>query len=133
MATTKKNKLDLDWMDEISDLELPTMMTLDKGWHRLDIDLDVPPEVQTIEIPDKKSSRPDATKEVPQLEIWGRYYDLDTEWKEQVVCFWAMRPFKEICKQLLEAGKDRDGKLDLEVRVLMPTENKRTAEFRQRD
>jgi len=123
-----KTKIDLNWMDDISDGDLPTLMTLEKGWHRFDVDLDVPPEVQEIEIPSKPNP-----KTVPQLEVWGRYYDLDDEWKEQYLPFWAMKPFKVVCKQMMEDGQDREGKLDLEVRVLMPTENKRTAEFRRRD
>lgn len=115
-------------MDDISDGDLPTLMTLEKGWHRLDVDLNVPPEVQEIEIPSKPQP-----KTVPQLEIFGRFYDLDDEWAEQYLPFWAMKPFKLIANEIMENGQDRDGFLDLEVRVLEPTENKRTAEFRRRD
>lgn len=115
-------------MDDITDGDLPTMMTLDKGWHRLDVDLNVPLSVTEIEIP----SKPDP-KTVPQLEFWGRFFALDEEWDDQVVPFWGMKAFKVIAKQMLEDEQDRNGILDLEVRILMPTENKRTAEFRRRD
>ncbi len=123
-----KNSPDLNWMDDITDGDLPTMMTLEKGWHRFDVDLAVPAEVTEIEIP----SKPDP-KTVPQLEVWGRYYDLDEDWDTQYIPFWGMKAFKVIAKQMMDDRQDRDGKLDLEVRVLMPTENKRTAEFRRRD
>ncbi len=128
MPTSKKTKVDLDWMDDITDGDLPTMMTLEKGWHRLDVDLAVPAEVTEVEIP----SKPDP-KKVPQLEVWGRYYDLDNEWETQFIPFWAMKAFKVIAAEMLAEDQDRNGVLDLEVRVLMPTENKRTAEFRRRD
>ncbi len=128
----KKPKIDLDWMDDISDGDLPTMMTLEKGWHRMDIDLSVPPEVTEIEIPSKPQP-----KTVPQLEVFGRFYDLDEAWATQYLPFWAMKAFKVIVNEMLEEDQERrkDGAvyLDLEVRVLMPTENKRTAEFRRRD
>lgn len=128
-----KPKIDLDWMDDISDGDLPTMMSLDKGWHRFDVDLSIPPEVTEIEIPSKP-----APKLVPQLEVWARYYDLDdNDWNTQYIPFWGMKAFKVIVKQMLDDEQERrtDGAiyLDLEVRVLMPTENKRTAEFRRRD
>ncbi len=123
-----KAKTDLSWMDDITDGDLPTMMTLEKGWHRFDVDLSAGAEVTEIEIP----SKPDP-KTVPQLEVWGRYFDLDEEWDTQFIPFWGMKAFKVIVAELMNKGADRDGKLDLEVRVLMPTENKRTAEFRLRD
>lgn len=125
-----KDKLNLDWFDDIPDLDLPYMMTVEPGWHLLHVDLGDSPAVNDIEIPDKQKGGK-ATKEIPQLDIIARFSALE-EFSEHAIPFWGMKAFKEIVENAVEQDLIHGEILEVDFRVTKTEDKKHSVEFRHR-
>ncbi len=124
-----KNKLDLDWMDEIVESDLPMLMQLEAGWHLFHVNLDWTPEMVEIELPNTVDKKTGGPLKVPQLVVSARFAITD-EFEEHAIPFWALKPWKQIVQDALDNDKLMDDRIELKVRVTQAEDGKRTAQFK---
>ncbi len=124
-----KNKLDLDWMDEIQESDLPQLMQLEPGWHLFHVDLDWTPEMVEIELPNTVDKKTGGLLKVPQLIVSGRFAVTD-EFEEHAIPFWALKPWKAIVQEAVANEMLHGTLIELKVRVTQSEDGKRQVDFK---